>query len=221
MSSSWLTTSRPLARSTGTATPEEGRRHLNSVNEVKNRSMAQRNDSRRSAGHRQPAPAATSPASGSASSRRRRWWSSATSRAASASTSAASRRRRSSTPSKNYDKLRHGADIGILADNLRVDMDKMQTWKGEVVSKLTGGVRTLLKANGCDYRTGTARAHRRATPSSCTGRRRRQDHHPGRQHRHRHRLAADRDPGLQVRRQARSSTRPARSPSPRCPSASS
>jgi dihydrolipoamide dehydrogenase len=58
---------------------------------------------------------------------------------------------------KYYDKVRHGAEIGILADNLRVDMAKMQSWKGEVVSKLTGGVRTLLKANGCDYRTGTAR----------------------------------------------------------------
>ena len=59
--------------------------------------------------------------------------------------------------SKTFDKIRHGADIGILADNLRVDMAKMQAWKGEVVSKLTGGVRTLLKANGCDYRTGMAR----------------------------------------------------------------
>jgi dihydrolipoamide dehydrogenase len=58
---------------------------------------------------------------------------------------------------KYYDKLRHGADIGILADNLRLDMPKMQAWKGDVVSKLTGGVKTLLKANGCDYRTGSAR----------------------------------------------------------------
>ena len=58
---------------------------------------------------------------------------------------------------KIYDKVRHGAEIGILADNLRVDLAKMQAWKGEVVSKLTGGVRSLLKANGCDYRTGTAR----------------------------------------------------------------
>ncbi|HEY6475186.1 MAG TPA: dihydrolipoyl dehydrogenase [Polyangia bacterium] len=59
--------------------------------------------------------------------------------------------------SKIFDKIRHGGDIGILADNPRVDMAKMQQWKGEVVSKLTGGVRTLLKANGCDYRTGVAR----------------------------------------------------------------
>jgi dihydrolipoamide dehydrogenase len=58
--------------------------------------------------------------------------------------------------SKLFDKLRHGNDIGIFADNLRVDMPRMQSWKDEVVSKLTGGVRTLLKANGCDYRTGVA-----------------------------------------------------------------
>lgn len=58
--------------------------------------------------------------------------------------------------SKLYDKLRGGADIGILADNVRLDMARMQTWKDEVVGKLTGGVRTLLKANGCDYRTGVA-----------------------------------------------------------------
>ncbi len=64
---------------------------------------------------------------------------------------------------KIYDKVRHGAEIGILADNLRVDMAKMQSWKGEVVSKLTGGVRSLLKANGCDYRTGTARLLSRNT----------------------------------------------------------
>jgi len=67
------------------------------------------------------------------------------------------------TASKYYDKLRHGADIGILADNFRVDMPKMQTWKGEVVSKLTGGVKILLKANGCDYRTGVARLTSRNT----------------------------------------------------------
>jgi dihydrolipoamide dehydrogenase len=64
---------------------------------------------------------------------------------------------------KYYDKLRHGADIGILADNLRLDMPKMQNWKGEVVSKLTGGVKVLLKANGCDYRTGVARIVSRNT----------------------------------------------------------
>jgi dihydrolipoamide dehydrogenase len=59
--------------------------------------------------------------------------------------------------SKIFDKIRHGADIGILTDNPRVDMAKMQAWKCDVVSKLTGGVRSLLKANGCDYQTGVAR----------------------------------------------------------------
>src|ERR1700709_1894163 len=59
---------------------------------------------------------------------------------------------------KYYDKIKnHGAEIGLLADNVRVDMVQMQSWKGDVVSKLRGGVKTLLKANGCDYRTGTAR----------------------------------------------------------------
>ncbi|HEY2902025.1 MAG TPA: FAD-dependent oxidoreductase, partial [Polyangia bacterium] len=65
--------------------------------------------------------------------------------------------------SKFYDKLRHGGDIGIFADNIRVDMGKLQSWKGEVVGKLTGGVKQLLKANGCDYRTGTARLTARNT----------------------------------------------------------
>jgi dihydrolipoyl dehydrogenase len=64
---------------------------------------------------------------------------------------------------KTFDHLRHSAEIGILVDNPRVDMAKMQAWKGDVVSKLTGGVRTLLKANGCDYRTGVARLTGRNT----------------------------------------------------------
>jgi dihydrolipoamide dehydrogenase len=65
--------------------------------------------------------------------------------------------------SKLYDKIRHGADIGLHADNPRVDMTRMQVWKGEVVNKLTSGVRILLKANNCDYRTGTARLTSRNT----------------------------------------------------------
>jgi dihydrolipoamide dehydrogenase len=64
---------------------------------------------------------------------------------------------------KYYDKFRHGAEIGILADNIRLDMAKLQGWKREVVGKLTGGVRQLLKANGCDYRTGVARLTARNT----------------------------------------------------------
>src|SRR3954463_15229641 len=65
--------------------------------------------------------------------------------------------------SKYYDKLRHGADIGILADNLRLDMPRMQTWKEEVVGNLPGAVRPLLKPNACDYRTGIAKLTSRNT----------------------------------------------------------
>ena len=36
-------------------------------------------------------------------------------------------------------------------------MKKLQTWKGGVVNKLTGGVRTLLKGNGVEIIDGTAK----------------------------------------------------------------
>jgi dihydrolipoamide dehydrogenase len=58
---------------------------------------------------------------------------------------------------KLYEKIQHGADVGILADNLRVDMAKLQSWKDGVVGKLAAGVRQLLKANGCAWRSGNAR----------------------------------------------------------------
>jgi len=67
------------------------------------------------------------------------------------------------TASKYFDKMKHGADMGLYADNVRLDMPKLQSWKSEVVGKLTGGVRTLLKINGCDYRTGVARLTSRNT----------------------------------------------------------
>ena len=58
---------------------------------------------------------------------------------------------------KLYEKIAHAADLGILADNPRVDMAKLQSWKDGVVGKLSTGVRQLLKANGCDWRSGSAR----------------------------------------------------------------
>jgi len=57
---------------------------------------------------------------------------------------------------KLFEKAGHGAEMGIHVDNLRVDLARMQKWKDSVVGKLTSGVRQLLKANGCDYRQGTA-----------------------------------------------------------------
>jgi dihydrolipoamide dehydrogenase len=58
---------------------------------------------------------------------------------------------------KLYEKMTHGAAIGILMDNPRVDVAKMQAWKDGVVAKLTNGVRQLLKANACDWRSGQAK----------------------------------------------------------------
>jgi dihydrolipoamide dehydrogenase len=58
---------------------------------------------------------------------------------------------------KQYDKMRHAADMGLACDNPRVEMPRLIGWKEEIVSKLTGGVKTLLKANGVEYKVGNAR----------------------------------------------------------------
>jgi dihydrolipoamide dehydrogenase len=43
----------------------------------------------------------------------------------------------------------HGADeVGLSFGDVKLDVPKMQGWKDGIVKKLTGGVRTLLKANG-------------------------------------------------------------------------
>ena len=60
--------------------------------------------------------------------------------------------------SKMFDKMGHADDIGIsIASKPTLDMKKLQAWKGGVVTKLTGGVRTLLKANGVDIIDGSAK----------------------------------------------------------------
>jgi dihydrolipoamide dehydrogenase len=55
-----------------------------------------------------------------------------------------------------YDKVRRAADIGIVADGLRVDAPRLQTWKEDVVGRLTGGIRQLFKAHGIETVTGSA-----------------------------------------------------------------
>jgi dihydrolipoamide dehydrogenase len=45
-------------------------------------------------------------------------------------------------------KSKHIADHGIAVSDVSVNVERMQEWKGGIVKKLTGGVRTLLKANG-------------------------------------------------------------------------
>jgi dihydrolipoamide dehydrogenase len=63
---------------------------------------------------------------------------------------------------KMYEKLGHTEDIGIsIQGKPTLDMKKMQTWKGGVVNKLTGGVRTLLKGNGVEIIEGTAKLGKR------------------------------------------------------------
>jgi dihydrolipoamide dehydrogenase len=58
---------------------------------------------------------------------------------------------------KLFDKMGHAEDLGIsIPGKPTIDMKRLQGWKGGVVSKLTGGVRTLLKANGVDIIDGSA-----------------------------------------------------------------
>ena len=60
--------------------------------------------------------------------------------------------------SKMYEKMSHADDLGImLGSKPTLDMKKLQMWKGGVVNKLTGGVRTLLKGNGVEIIDGTAK----------------------------------------------------------------
>lgn len=59
--------------------------------------------------------------------------------------------------SHTYEKVKGGATFGLMVENPRVDVDKMQDWKNGIVKKLTGGVRTLLKGNGAELLYGDAR----------------------------------------------------------------
>ncbi|MRG85557.1 dihydrolipoyl dehydrogenase [Salinibacillus xinjiangensis] len=55
-----------------------------------------------------------------------------------------------------YDHAQHSDDMGITAENVKVDFSKVQKWKEGVVNKLTGGVEGLLKANKVDIVKGEA-----------------------------------------------------------------
>ena len=59
--------------------------------------------------------------------------------------------------SHTFDKVKNGATFGLLVDNPRIDVNKTQDWKDGIVKKLTGGVRTLLRANGAELLYGDAR----------------------------------------------------------------
>jgi len=55
-----------------------------------------------------------------------------------------------------FEQFKNASDIGILADNIRLDFPKMIAWKDIVVKKLTGGVGQLLKSHGVETIYGTA-----------------------------------------------------------------
>lgn len=58
---------------------------------------------------------------------------------------------------KTFEKMGHTDDIGItIPGKPTLDMKKLQAWKGGVVTKLTTGVRGLLKGNGCEVIDGSA-----------------------------------------------------------------
>jgi dihydrolipoamide dehydrogenase len=55
-----------------------------------------------------------------------------------------------------YETALHSADMGITAENVKVDFSKVQAWKDSVVKKLTGGVEGLLKGNKVEIIRGEA-----------------------------------------------------------------
>ncbi|MDP2306911.1 MAG: dihydrolipoyl dehydrogenase [Pseudomonadota bacterium] len=62
------------------------------------------------------------------------------------------------TAAKRLEEIHHADVMGIeVAGAATMNMKKLQAWKGTVVNRLTGGVRTLLKGNKVDMATGTAR----------------------------------------------------------------
>ena len=61
------------------------------------------------------------------------------------------------TAAKYYDHARdHGKVMGINADGATLDFGRTQAWKSEVVTKLTGGVKLLIKGAGGKFVQGTA-----------------------------------------------------------------
>jgi dihydrolipoamide dehydrogenase len=59
--------------------------------------------------------------------------------------------------SHEYEKVKKGTFGGLLADNVRVDAEKMQDWKETIVKKHTTGVKTLFKGNGVEWLYGDAK----------------------------------------------------------------
>jgi dihydrolipoyl dehydrogenase len=61
------------------------------------------------------------------------------------------------TVAKLVDRVSHAERMGLRSGGMTVDFAAMRKWKSEVVSKLVGGVETLLKGNGAAVVRGSAR----------------------------------------------------------------
>lgn len=58
--------------------------------------------------------------------------------------------------SSQFYKTKHFSEMGIEVSSPKLDMEKMQAWKGGVVKQLTSGVSGLLKMNGVSALSGNA-----------------------------------------------------------------
>lgn len=60
------------------------------------------------------------------------------------------------TAAHRFEQAKHSDDMGITAENVTVNFEKVQEWKAGVVKKLTGGVEGLLKGNKVEIVRGEA-----------------------------------------------------------------
>lgn len=58
--------------------------------------------------------------------------------------------------SHRYEQALHSDEYGITAEHVSLDFSKVQAWKEQVVGRLTGGVRGLLKAHNIELVEGEA-----------------------------------------------------------------
>jgi dihydrolipoamide dehydrogenase len=56
-----------------------------------------------------------------------------------------------------FQEVSNAQELGIEVDGYRINFDKVQSWKGDIIRKLTSGVASLLKGNGVDTIVGEGR----------------------------------------------------------------
>jgi dihydrolipoamide dehydrogenase len=58
---------------------------------------------------------------------------------------------------ERYQQTKHAAELGVSAGRVAFDYSAMAARKGEIVTRLSGGIRLLLKSNGVEMIDGSAR----------------------------------------------------------------